>query len=426
MRIGLQTWGSEGDVTPFLALAAGLVRRGHEVRLVVTDNARRDYRRHALADGYELVEVPLPGADAQSQERLWREVLALSNPLRQVEVILRHGYDPAAPAMLRAAHDMVARSDAVVGHFFAYPLRIAAEHAGVPAATLAIVHNCIPTRERAAPGLPDPGRWSHGPGWRLAAWILNRIFLPRYNGQRHAVGLPPVRDTMTGAWASPLLNLVAVSPQICRRPADWGPNHVVAGFLNPADAPVRPLPDPLERFLAGGDPPVFFGFGSMMPAHADARETIALWARAVARLGCRAVFQLPAALLPLVPQDPRTCAVEWADYRLLFPRCAAIVHHGGSGTTQSALRAGRASVVVSHIADQAFWGQELERLRVAGPSQRRQGLRARRLQAAIRAVLDDPALARNAARLGAAMAEEDGVRVAVEAIEGRLGKGVLP
>ncbi|MEJ8835582.1 glycosyltransferase [Ramlibacter sp. AN1133] len=146
----------------------------------------------------------------------------------------------------------------------------------------------------------------------------------------------------------------------------------------------------------------------------------ALWVRTAAALGRRAVFQLPAAFLPLVPQDARIFAVDWADYRLLFPRCAAIVHHGGAGTTQSALRAGRASVVVSHIVDQAFWGQELERLRVAGPTQRRHGLRPARLQAAIRTVLDAPDLARNAARLGAAMAQEDGVRVVVAAIEQRL------
>jgi len=147
MRIGLQTWGSEGDVAPFLALAAGLVAAGHRATLVVTDNAGRSYRPQAEAAGFGLVEVPVPGLDAHRIERVWREILALRNPLRQLEVILRHGYDPVAPAMLRAAQELVSRSDAVLGHFFAYPLRIAAEQAGVPAATLQVVHNCIPTRD---------------------------------------------------------------------------------------------------------------------------------------------------------------------------------------------------------------------------------------------------------------------------------------
>jgi UDP:flavonoid glycosyltransferase YjiC (YdhE family) len=433
MRIGLQTWGSEGDVAPFVALAAGLVRAGHQATLVVTDNGGRDYRRQASDGGFALVEVPL---DAEPDESLWRDILALRDPLRQVDLILRHGYDPVAPAMLRAAQDLVTRSDMVVGHFFAYPLRIAAEQAGVPAATATFVHNCIPTRERAAPGLPDLGSWSYTPGWRLVAFILDRVFLPRYNAQRRGVGLPPLRDTMNQAWVSPDLNLIGVSPQVCQRPNDWAPNHVVCGFLKSAEsAPARALPSALQEFLATGDAPVFFGFGSMMPeqAQAHARETIALWVRTVSGLGCRAVFQLPTAFLQLVPQAPRIFAVDWTDHRSLFPRCAAIVHHGGSGTTQSALQAGRASVVVAHIADQPFWGQELQRLRVAGPTQRRHRLRPQRLQAAIRVVLDHPELARNAARLGAAMAQEEGVRVAISAIEQcvarrSLGRqdGVLP
>ena len=421
MRIGLQAWGSEGDISPFLALSTGLVRAGHEVTLVVTDNVGRDYSRHAREGRFKLISVPLPPpTDGVDVETVWREIIEIGNPLRQAELVLRHGYDPVADAMLDAATALVEQNDAVVGHFFAYPLQIAAERAGKPAATLAIVHNCVPTNTRQAPGLPELGAWSHRWGWRLARSIVNRMFLPRYNGQRKRLGLAPVQDTMTQAWASSRLNLLAVSPSICKRPHDWASNHVVTGFINETNPPSdRPLPAPLQAFLEEGEPPVFIGFGSMMLAGAVdyTRETIGIWRDAVRALDIRAVFQLPEPLLSLASSDGSAHAVSWADYRLLFPHCSAIIHHGGAGTTQSALRAGRPSIIVAHVADQFFWGQELERMGVAGPTQRRKGLSAPKLRNAIRVSMDNPSLAPNAKLLGESMSKENGVESAIRAIE---------
>ena len=421
MRIGLQAWGSEGDISPFLALSTGLVRAGHEVTLVVTDNVGRDYSRTAREGKFELIPVPPPPpADGVDVETVWRRIIEIGNPLRQAELVLKYGYDPVADAMLDAAVVLAERSDAVVGHFFAYPLQIAAERAGKPSATLAIVHNCVPTITRQAPGLPDLGAWSHRWGWRLAQSIVNRVFLPRYNNQRKRFGLAPVRDTMTQAWASTRLNLLAVSPSICKRPHDWASNHVVTGFLNQTNPQsARPLSAALQGFLENGEPPIFIGFGSMMLAGATdyARETVGIWQGAVRALKTRAVFQLPESLLGLVSSDDSTHAVAWADYRLLFPYCSVIIHHGGAGTTQSALRAGRPSIIVAHVSDQFFWGQELERLGVAGPTQRRKGLSETKLRDAIRATLDNPSLSPNAKLLGESMSREDGVESAIQAIE---------
>ena len=421
MRVGLQVWGSEGDVAPFLALASGLVRAGHEVTLVVTDNAGRDYSRHAREGGFELMPVPQPAPpDGLDIETAWRQIMQTGNPLRQAELVLKYGYDPVSDALLEAARKLVAWSDAVVGHFFTYPLQIAAELAGKPAATLTVVHNNVPTGQWQAPGLPDLGKWSRRWGWWIARSMANRMFLGRYNGQRQQLGLAPIRDAMTQAWSSNCLNLLAVSPAICRRPRDWADNHVVTGFINEANPPsARPLPESLQAFLDAGEPPVFIGFGSMMLPHADAyaREAITIWRDAVRALGVRAVFQLPEALLGLAGNDRDIYAASWADYRLLFPRCSTIVHHGGAGTTQSALRAGRPSIIVAHVTDQFFFGQELERLGVAGPTQRRNGLSAAKLGKAIRVTLDNPLLAPNAGALGASMVSENGVDTAIRAIE---------
>jgi len=420
MRIGMQAWGSEGDIKPFTALAAGLVSAGHEVTLAVTDNIGRDYSGLAKRDRYRIIAVPNPQQPSKKEsEKVWRQIIDLGNPLKQAEVVLRYGFDPVVEPMYAAAKDLCAASDAVVGHFFVYPLRVAAAKAGIPVATVNIVHNCLPSARIRPPGLPDLGAWSYRVGWQLVRTMVNRIFLPRANSLRTREGLPPDTDVMTQTWAAERLNLIAVSPEICQAPSDWDARHHVCGFLNlPAALDADELPAGLEEFLAAGDPPVYFTFGSMMIGTFDyLRETAAIWTEAVRRVGCRAIIQLPWDDLSALETHDRVFKVQRTPYRKVFPRCSLVVHHGGAGTTQSTLLAGRPSLVVAHVADQFFWGAELERLGVGGRTLKRKGLRAGNLAAGIAHVLARPETASRADALGRRMARENGVATAIGLIE---------
>lgn len=423
MKIGLQAWGSEGDIRPFTALAAGLVEKGHDVTLAITDNAARDYSELAHRFGYRQITVPNPEASTSEQiETIWRQIIELGNPIQQAELVMKYGFDPAVEAMYFAAQQLCATSDLVIGHFFVFPLRVAARKAGVPMATLNIVHNCLPSAEIRPPGLPDLGRWSYPLGWKLVQKMVNRIFLPRVNALSSREGLPPDRDVMTQTWAAERLNLIAVSPAICRRPSDWEPRHQVCGFLNlPAELVPEDLPEGLDDFLAAGAPPVYITFGSMMINNLDfMQEAARIWTDAIKEVGCRAILQLPWNDLSVFKTNDRIFKVKWAPYRLLFPRCSLIVHHGGAGTTQSSLLAGRPSIIVAHMADQFFWGSELERLGVAGKTLKRKGLTGRRLSQRIKQVLAVSEMATRASTLGARMAQENGVSTAVRLIEERL------
>jgi UDP:flavonoid glycosyltransferase YjiC (YdhE family) len=424
MRIGLQAWGSEGDIRPFTALAAGLVKAGHEVTLVVTDNIGRDYS--ALADRYRyrLIAVPNPQTPSKEEvETVWRKIIDLGNPIQQAELVMRHGFDPVMEHMYAAAQNLCAANDVVLGHFFVYPLRVAAEKTGVPVGTLNIVHNCLPSAEICPPGFPDLGRWSYPLGWRIVRMMVNRIFLPRVNALRVREGLRPDTDVMTQTWAADRLNLIAVSPQICQAPPDWEARHRVCGFLNPpTDLATDDLPRDLDDFLSAGDPPVYFTFGSMMPDSFEyMRETAAIWIEAVHRLRCRAILQLPWDNTSVFDTDNRFFKVMRTPYKKVFPRCAAVVHHGGAGTTQSALLAGRPSIIVAHVSDQFFWGAELARLGVGGKTLKRRGLKPRQLAAAVAQVLENPNIAYRATALGRRMAEENGVATAIDLIERQLG-----
>jgi UDP:flavonoid glycosyltransferase YjiC (YdhE family) len=423
MRVGLQAWGSEGDIQPFTALAAGLVKAGHEVTLVVTDNIGRDYGDVAKRFGFKLIPVLNPQMASPAEiEKVWRQIIDLGNPIKQAELVMRYGFDPVVEPMYAAARDLCASNDAVLGHFFVYPLRVAAEKAGVPVGTLNIVHNCLPSASICPPGFPNLGAWSYPLGWRVVRALVNRIFLPRVDALRGREGLPPETDVMTQTWAAPRLNLIAVSPQICQAPPDWDARNKVCGFLNPpAGLASDDLPPGLDSFLDRGDPPVYLTFGSMMPISLEyIRETAAIWRDAVHQAGCRAIFQLPWNDLSAFPSDNRVFAVRRTPYKKAFPRCSMVVHHGGAGTTQSALLAGRPTIIVAHVSDQFFWGAELERLGVAGKTLKRKGLNSRKLAAGIARVLASPNLAASALALGQRMALEEGVSKAIELIEKHL------
>ena len=426
MKIGLQAWGSEGDIHPFVALSAGLVERGHDVTLVVTDNVGRDYSDSARRFGFELIAVPNPVmVSTEEIERVWRQIIELGNPIRQAEVVMRYGFDPVAASMYEAARDLCADNDAVVGHFFAYPLQVAAQKSGLPSATVNIVHNCLPSSLICPPGLPNLGRWTYPIGWRLVRFMVNRIFLPRVNGLRGKEGLPLDQDVMLQTWAAQRLNLVAVSPQICQRPSDWEDRNQVCGFLNLlTSSETEELPAGIEEFLVAGEPPVYFTFGSMMLANLDYLcEVAAIWTDAVGRVGCRAVIQLPWHDLSVFKANDKIFKVRRSPYSKVFPRCALIVHHGGAGTTQATLLAGRPSIIVAHVSDQFFWGSELERLEVGGRTLRRKGLDAKTLAAGIADALARPVLGVNAGEIGQRMSLESGVTRAAELIEHRLGTG---
>lgn len=423
MKIGLQTWGTKGDIQPFIALSAGLARAGHDVTLVVTDITGRDYKDLAARFGFQLVKVqdrtiPPP----KDSKQIWGKILINENHFEQTEGILEYGFDPFTEAMFTAAQNLCAASDVVIGHFFMFPLRAAAKLAGVPVVTLNYAHTQVPSSWMRPPDIANPGRWFYPLGWKLVQARVNRIFLPRVNGLHARMGLPPDRDTMTQIWVSERLNLLTVSPAICRPPPDWGPNHSVCGFLNlPDEFALAKNPDGLDEFIAAGAPPIHITFGSMMFNDRDyLHRTVSLWKEAVQRVGCRAIFQLPCDDFSAFDTGKGVFMLKRAPYRTVFPKCAAIVHHGGAGTTQSSLLAGKPSVVVALLRDQFVWGRELERLGVSGPTLKRKKLSAKRLADAIGRVLGCPQMAARAAAIGKEMQKENGVETAVSLIEARI------
>ena len=391
MKIAVTSVGSEGDVRPYIALAAGLRKAGHDAFLV----AARRYQGRA-----EGAKVPFRDSGQPWNEddyrTVMRSVLAERSFLKQGSLLMAAAQREllaAVPGVIEATRDV----DLVVHH--------AADVTGFAAS---LVHK----KPRVTGTLMTdflPGTLAAS-FMRFGARFMDRIFNPILA----KAGLGPRRGIALELNESPLLNLVAVSRHIAPERASWKGRWVVTGywFLDEAEVP----PDAeLDEFVRERKP-VVITFGSM-PA-LSARQLTDTIVDAVSRCGVPAIVQSGIATLgddhPL-PKDVRW--VRYVPHGWLLRRAAGIVHHGGAGTCAAALRAGIPQAIVWHLGDQKTWGKAMLRLGVGVPPIFHRHWSREWLTNALQRLQSDEKLRERSHALRDQIAPEDGVARAVEAID---------
>jgi UDP:flavonoid glycosyltransferase YjiC (YdhE family) len=413
-RILIATWGSLGDLHPYVALALGLQSRGHEAVLATGECFRR--KIEALGIGFRPVRPDCAWvADPVFMRRLahprWGMLRAVQVPL----VSLRESYEDT----LAAAEG----SDLLVANLAAYATGIVAEKKGIP--WVSAMHS--PTLFFSAydppliPGFPglsirlrSLGPNVYGPLGRSINWAARGLARP-WHRLRKDIGLAPARgfNPLTESY-SPVLHLALFSKWLADKQRDWPAQTVVTGFpWFDAEAGAA-LPQKLARFLDDGEPPLVFTLGSAVVA--DAGPFYHESAAVAKLLGRRAVLlaKNPRVLPPELPEG--VVAFDYAPFSLLFPRAAAIVHHGGIGTTGEAMRSGRPSLVMPCAWDQPDNADRAARHGIARTIARNRYARER-VATELRLLLEDPAYSQRAAEIARKVRQEEGVKTACDAIE---------
>ena len=419
MRIGIQTWGSEGDIRPFIALGHALSSRGHEVELLYTEIGKRRYEEVARSLGFTARAVASPViADEEELFRIGLKAINARDQLQQGLLISKRLLEPAIPEIYEAGLELARRSDLLVHHFIVHASRAAAEKARVPFITVAFAHMLIESRYIHPTGFPRLGDWMNALGWKIARLALNQTLLKDMNRFRSRVGLSPVKDLLNDGWASHRLHLIAASPALLDRPADWPAWNQMCGFLSLPSHQHEMVSPEVEAFLSNGAPPVFMGFGSLMPTSGPQLEqTIAIFKAAAASAGQRAIIQCEVE----APSTDTVLFVKRTPHLLVFPRCTAVVHHAGAGTTHTTLKTGSPSVPVPHVSDQFAWADELHRLGVSPAPLKRTKLTAKALAARIRETVATAPMKQKAVALQQRMAFDDGPSTAARLIEEAAG-----
>ena len=389
MKFALATFGTRGDVQPFLALARGLQQAGHSAVLCAPPN---------FGAWASSVGVPFAPMGSDFQAFFERINGGISKAARALEAELPLHFEH----LLSAAKGC----DAVLGTASAVAAPSVAEALRVPFRYVAMSPQALPSAHHPPPYVPWPSQpsWLNAAWWRLVRLSFDTLGKGTLNRQRAALGLLPVDDVLSHVL--PRRSFVAVDPLLAPLPPDLSAEAVATGaWVLDEDAP---LPPELEAFLAAGPPPLCITFGSMVDPDPDGTTRLLLDARPK---GARLLLLRGWARLGRGPLPDGVLALEPVPFSRLFPRVSAVIHHGGAGTTATAARAGVPQVVVPHILDQPYWGTQVHRLGLGPRPIPRARLSAAKLSAALAEALSDACRAR--VRDVASQLPHDGVARAV-------------
>jgi rhamnosyltransferase subunit B len=415
-RIVITSFGSLGDIYPYLGLACRLMQRGHSPVFATSAYYR------PLIEGEGIAFCPVRPDIEPEDHALVRRVM---EPKRGAKVLVR---ELLLPHLRHAYADLSGATrgaDLLVTHPITFAGPLVGERHQIPWVSTVLA----PLSFFSAYDLPVfPAQprliWLRrlGPSVSrgligMGKWVTRRWAEPIHQ-LRADLGLPARANPLYEGQFSPGLTLALFSRLLAAPQPDWPAHTQVTGFIC-YQGPSR-LPPEVEQFLEAGPAPLVFTLGSSAVGAAGPFYQESL--EAVRRLGRRAVF--------LVGTDPRNhppeplpagvLAVSYAPHGDLFPRALAIIHQGGIGTTGQALRAGRPMLVVPHAFDQPDNAWRVMKLgvgRVLFPKH----YVARRVVKQVRVLVEDPHYAERAAAVGSLVRAEDGVQRACDALEAYLG-----
>ena len=411
-RILLVSWGSYGDIYPYVGLAIELKQRGHAAVLATAEY----YRPLIESLGFEF--HPMGPMIEPADHALVERVL---DPVRGADVLIKELLLPSLEADYAAPDHAAQQADVMVTHPITFAGPIVAQARRLPWISTVLAPMSFFSATDAPVLAPAPylaslnrfGSW-YGRVMRRFARAGTVHWMKPVFDLRRQLGLQAGGHPLFEGQFSPTLTLALFSRVLASPQPDWPPNVVVTGsvFYNGPEV----LQPSLEQFLDAGPPPVVFTLGSSAVAAAGRFYEESLEA---ARCLRARVVLLTGGFERNLPRDANsadTFVVDRAPHQLLFPRATAVVHPGGAGTLAQALRAGHPMLVVPHAHDQPDNAARAARLGV-GRTIRRQRYRAANVARELEQMLSDRRIHAQAEEVAAIVRSEGGAAAAAAAID---------
>lgn len=409
MRVGLQTWGTDGDFLPFLALAIGLKNAGHDVTLAYTSVDGKDYSHRKDVEGINLIRA---NGDAELSKTNPYAIDAKPGSFKEYSILLEKYFEPLTETMYEASSELAQKCNLVIGHSICHTLATASQKFNVPRVSVALTP-LIVRSDNASPIGVNLGTIMNSFLWNVGGVVSTQQWFKAGKAIRKREGLPPIKSLQKEVFTSDLLTIVAASENLVPRQSDWKEHIQVSGFLNLPSDQYELLPQDLQDFLSDGEPPVYMTFGSCMQYELEASTKLLVEAAELS--GKRAIIQSDWLKLNLKTSS-KIYRAERLPHNLIFPKCNSVVHHGGAGTTQAALLAGKPSVVVSHGFDQTYWSEHLYNRGAATEPILKTKATAQGIAARIKHLDKTEHIHQKASDIGQRMRTENGVEKAVQLI----------
>ena len=383
MKVVLAAYGSRGDVEPSVVVGREFLRRGHDVQLAVPPELvgfAQSAGLPAVAYGLDTTTM------VEAQRNYWtcvsrspwrvKELRRMSREIRQINACWSKSMSDTLLPLADGA-DLLS-----TGITFDQPAADVAEFYNIPMATL----DYYPIRANGQIVRFLPGSLIRF-GWLLGEWLTWRTMKKDEDAQRREMGLPkakrPPSQRITERHSLEIQAYDEVwFPGLADEWARFNGRRPFVGTLTMQSETAAD--NDVAAWIAEGTPPIFFGFGTI--AIASPEKVLKMISAACATLGERALVVAGATDYGTFPLPEHVKLVDTVNYATIFPRCRAVVHHGGAGTSAAGLRAGVPTLILWTMPDQPMWGAQLRRLKV-GATRRLSTTTEKTLVTDLRAIL---------------------------------------
>lgn len=400
MKVVLVTFGSRGDIQPVLALALAIQQEGSDVLLVgPPENAE-------WANEYGCPYRPLGNNLTAFVERM-PQAHTLRSALRFVSFLFKEVAD-----QFELLPEIIKGADLVIGASLVYALSSVAEHMGIPYRYLAFCPQVLPSGHHPFPAIKVQGLpfWLNRLTWKMSR-ISDRIFLSRVvRNNRERLKLKPLKDPWLHVLGEEVV--VASDKEIVGLPDDLEIKAVQTGYLHLQQ--FRPSNQSLERFLESGPPPVYAGFGSM--PWSDQAANVSMIVNAARLTDHRLIIGKFWEGSSEFSNEKGVFFLKGYPHLELFPRVSLVIHHGGAGTTATSAVSGVPQIIVPHILDQYYWGNQVYRSQLGPKPIRRSRITSRKLAAAIQECSANKRMQQKARDISCQIRQRDSLILTVKAL----------
>lgn len=415
MNIGIFTYGTRGDLQPYVALALGLMAKGHKVTLSATEDFKD------FVEGFGVAFQPLWGnAETMMNSKEGKSILQTENSIKLMKYYFKVLHDNRKP-LRKSYFEAISKVDFIIANSMTLPIVSAiAEKQNKKVALTYFMPPVVPTAEFPLGDFDFFNfSWYNKLTYKIAQAFFWKFIKQDTNEYRKELCLPELKESLvTYLDKQKILDLYCLSQSLIPQPKDWESHHKITGFINIPKQKrdthfADQTPTKLVDWLSNGEKPVYIGFGSNGVGNTEKFSKILT--QILEKTNERILFCTGWSLFDHLPEHKNLFVTKYVNHETILPQCKLGVFHGGAGTLATMLRHNLPVIIVSFYTDQPTWGKIAERKKL-GVHIPVKTLSADNLISAIQEVQADE-IKNNVKTVGQQIRDENGLDNAITEIE---------
>lgn len=415
MNIGIFTYGTRGDLQPYVAIALRLMDKGHKVTLSATEDFKD------FIEGFGVTFQPLWGnAETMMNSTEGQSILQTENSIKLMKYYFKVLHDNREP-LRKSYYDAISKIDFIIANAMTLPIVSAiAEKQNKKMALTYFMPPVVPTTEFPLGDFDFFNfSWYNKLTYKIAISFFWKFIKQDTNAYRKELGLPELKENLvTYLDKQKILDLYCLSQSLIPQPKDWRIHHKITGFINiPKEKRETHFLDQttreLSEWLSSGDKPIYIGFGSNGVGNTEKISKILT--EVLEKTNERILFCMGWSQFNNLPKNKNLFVTKYVNHETILPKCKLGIFHGGAGTLATMLRHNLPVIIVSFYTDQPTWGKIVEHKKL-GVHIPIKSLSADKLISAIQKIQTDE-IKSNVMTVGQQIRDENGLDNAITEIE---------